>query len=60
MVDPVSYEPGLDELRRQFKQPTNRVMAMLLGNGAAPIINDFFKDLDEKAKFKDLTETQQP
>ncbi len=60
VVDPVSYEPGLDELRRQFKQPTNRVMAMLLGNGAAPIINDFFKDLDEKAKFKDLTETQQP
>ncbi len=60
VVEPDTFEPGMDELRRQFKQPTNRMMAMLLGNGAAPIINEFFEDLDEKAKFKDLTATREP
>ena len=28
-----SFQPGMDELR-QFKQPTNRFMSMMLGNGA--------------------------
>ncbi len=60
VVEPESFEPGLEELHRQFKQPTNRVMAMLLGNGANPIITEFFEDLDEQAKFKDLTATSQP
>jgi hypothetical protein len=55
VVEPTNFEPSLDALRQQFKQPTNRIMAMLLGNGAGPILNDYFEQLDENAKFRDLT-----
>ena len=42
-------------MRLQFAQPTSRMLAMLLGNGAAPIVNEFVDRLDERAKFRDLT-----
>ncbi len=51
VVKPTSFEPSLDELRSQFKQPTNRMMAMLLGNDAGPILTEFYKSIDDKAGF---------
>lgn len=60
IVQPEAFQPSIEELRNQFKQPTNRLMAMLLGNGANSIINDFFEGLDEKANFQDLTGAPTP
>ncbi|MBL6725859.1 MAG: hypothetical protein ISQ09_12295 [Rubripirellula sp.] len=49
------FQPGVDELREQFKQPTNRFMSMMLGNGASQIVGGYFERMDEKSRFQDFT-----
>ncbi len=59
VVKPARFEPALEELRRQFKQPTNRMMAMLLGNGTGEIISDFYKNVDEQSGFVNYLDEQE-
>ncbi len=60
VVTPTRFEPALEELRRQFKQPTNRMMAMLLGNGTSKIISDFYENVDEQAGFVSYLDEDSP
>jgi hypothetical protein len=53
VVKPTKFDPPLEALRRQFKQPTNRMMAMLLGNDTGPIIQGFFESVEKQAGFTD-------
>lgn len=50
-----SFQPGIDELREQFKQPTNRFMSMMLGNGANQIVGGYFEKMDKQNDFEDYT-----
>ena len=50
-----SFQPGIEELQEQFKQPTNRFMSMMLGNGAGEIVRGYFERMDDKSEYKDLT-----
>jgi hypothetical protein len=58
VVKPTKFEPSLDELRRQFKEPTNRMMAMMVGNDAGEIINSFYESVDEKTGFTSFIEQE--
>jgi hypothetical protein len=58
VVTPTKFEPSLDELRRQFKEPTNRMMAMMVGNDSGEIINAFFESVDEKSGFTSFIEQE--
>ena len=58
VVTPTKFEPSLDELRRQFKQPTNRMMAMMVGNDAGAVINAFYESVDKKSGFKSFVEEE--
>jgi hypothetical protein len=60
VIEPKTFQPGIEELRRQFKQPTNRMMGMLLGNGENPVLEAYFTGLNEQAKFKNLMSEPQP
>jgi hypothetical protein len=51
VVTPTQFTPSIDELREQFKQPTNRMMAMFIGNDAGPIISGFFDSVDKKVGY---------
>jgi hypothetical protein len=59
VVIPTRFEPSLDELMNQFKQPTNRMMAMLLGNDSGNIISDFYKNVDEDADYVNFIDPAQ-
>lgn len=54
-----SFQPGMDELREQFKQPTNRFMSMMLGNGANQIVGGYFEKMDKQNDFEDYTSAQE-
>jgi len=50
-----SFQPSVEDLREQFKQPTNRFMSTMLGNGASEIVGGYFERMDDTSRFKDLT-----
>ncbi len=58
VVKPTEFEPSLDELRRQFKEPTNRMMAMMVGNNSGEIINAFYESVDEETGFTSFIEEE--
>ena len=53
VVKPTAFSPAPDELREQFKQPTNRMMTRMLGNNSNEVVAEFFESVDEAADFKD-------
>ena len=57
VVSPKEFKPSIDELQVQFRQPTNRMMAMMVGGSdVGPIVSGFFEAIDEKSgyeKFED-------
>jgi chemotaxis protein histidine kinase CheA len=57
VVSPKEFKPSIDELQAQFRQPTNRMMAMMVGGSdVGSIVNGFFNAIDEKSgyeKFED-------
>lgn len=58
VVQPTEFTPSVDELRQQFKQPTNRMMATFVGNDAGAIINGFYEAIDEQTGYKSFLESE--
>ena len=57
VVKATRFEPSLDELRRRFKEPTNRMMALLVGGSDTnAIIQGFYKAVDEQTGFAETIE----
>ncbi len=53
VVRPNGFQPSVDELQRRFKQPQERMMAMLLGNEeAGAIVRGFYKSVDDAMGFE--------
>ena len=59
VVKPTRFEPSLDELRRQFKQPINRRMAAMIDTGVSDILNDFMEGVDKEAGYTNLMQRDQ-
>ncbi len=52
VVKPSKFEPSMDELQQRFKQPTNRMMALIVGGGDTDsIIQGFYESMDERTGF---------
>ncbi len=53
VVRPTGFQPPIDELKRRFLQPQERMMAMLLGNeDAGAIVRGFYKSVDDAMGFE--------
>jgi hypothetical protein len=53
VIERTSLLPTTDDLRAIFKQPSERMMAMFMGDGAAGKIQQgFYEAIDEKTSFK--------
>lgn len=59
VVKPTKFEPSMDELRRQFKEPMNRRMVGMMDNGSNKIVQDFITSVNDQAGFEDLTNQDQ-
>ncbi len=56
VVKPTSFEPSTDELRRQFKQPTGRMMATIMvrdQESTTAIIQGFYESVDDETGFSE-------
>jgi hypothetical protein len=49
VVQPTKVEPSAEELKAQYQQPINRMMATFIGNDTDGILSDFYKAVDEQA-----------
>ncbi|MEM9827335.1 MAG: hypothetical protein AAF958_12130 [Planctomycetota bacterium] len=45
VIEPTNFEPSIESLREQFRQPFPRQIAAFRVNGSAEIQNDFFNDV---------------
>lgn len=53
VVEPTEFQPDLEELHEQFRQPQGRFMAMLLGNDdARNILRGVYESVDERTGFE--------
>ncbi|TWU35291.1 hypothetical protein Q31b_53870 [Novipirellula aureliae] len=52
VVEPTAFQPDIEALKAQFKNPRDRIMAMFSGGGSAnQIITGFFESIDERTGF---------
>ncbi len=59
VVQPTKFDPSIDELRRQFTQPINRMMARMVATDIGEIRNGYYESLDEKAGFEEFEQKQE-
>ena len=59
IVKPTNFEPSVDELRQQFRQPKNRAALAAIDPGIGSVLGEFYESIDKKAGFADLTVTEQ-
>jgi len=53
VVTPTEFQPSIDQLHQQFRQPQQRFMAQLLGNDdAREIVRGFYESVDERTGFE--------
>lgn len=53
VVKPTEFQPDMETLKEQFRQPQQRFMAQLLGNDdARNIVRGFYESVDERTGFK--------
>ncbi|SMP63109.1 hypothetical protein SAMN06265222_10819 [Neorhodopirellula lusitana] len=53
VVTPTEFQPDAETLHEQFRQPQQRFMAQLLGNGdARNIVRGFYESVDERTGFE--------
>jgi hypothetical protein len=53
VVQPIEFQPDVEQLREQFSQPQQRFMAQLIGDdGATNIIRGFFETVNERTGFE--------
>ncbi|QDT06377.1 hypothetical protein K227x_47860 [Rubripirellula lacrimiformis] len=54
VVEPTKFDPSIEELRRQFKQPVNRMMARMVASDIGEIRRGYYEALDEAAGFEEI------
>ncbi|TWU60138.1 hypothetical protein Poly51_04120 [Rubripirellula tenax] len=59
IVQPSKFEPSTDELRRQFKQPVNRMMARMVASDLGEIRRGYYEQLDKTAGFEEIKPTDE-
>lgn len=53
VVQPIEFQPEVEQLREQFSQPQQRFMAQLIGDdGATNIVRGFFETVNERTGFE--------
>jgi hypothetical protein len=55
VVKPIKFEPSIDELQQQFREPNNRRNLVAIDAGIGGVLTEFYKSLDERAGFDDLS-----
>lgn len=58
VVRPTKFEPSLDALRQQFREPINRRQLAAVNAGAGEVINDFFESVDQRSGYTSMFEEQ--
>ena len=52
VVQPTGFQPSIEELRRRFKEPRERMMALLLGTeDVQSVMRGFYESVDERTGF---------
>tara|TARA_R110002049_G_scaffold47902_3_gene138524 strand:+ start:47255 stop:49927 length:2673 start_codon:yes stop_codon:yes gene_type:complete len=52
VIEPTGFQPSTEELKRRFKQPRERMMAMLMGvEDVQSVINGFYESIDKRTGF---------
>ncbi len=54
VVQPTKFEPSTEELRRQFKQPVNRMMARMVATDIGDIRQGYYESLDKSTGFEEI------
>lgn len=54
VVQPNKFEPSTDELRAQFKQPVNRMMARMVASDITDIRRGYYESMDKEMSFEEI------
>ncbi|TWU47757.1 hypothetical protein [Rubripirellula reticaptiva] len=54
VVEPTKFEPSTDELRAQFKQPVNRMMARMVASDITDIRRGYYESMDKEMGFEEI------
>ncbi|KAA1259457.1 hypothetical protein LF1_19900 [Rubripirellula obstinata] len=58
VVQPTKFEPAVEELQEQFKQPVNRMMARMVSTDINEVLSGYYDSVDEKAGFESFVEAE--
>ncbi|TWT80901.1 hypothetical protein CA13_23470 [Planctomycetes bacterium CA13] len=59
VVKPTGFQPDTDMLKSRFKEPRDRMMALLAGGGSAnDVLTGFYKSVDERTGFSFLRDDE--
>lgn len=58
VIQPTKFEPTIEELQEQFKQPVNRMMARMVATDLNQVLGGFYESVDEKAGFESFVESE--
>lgn len=58
VIQPTKFEPTVEELQEQFKQPVNRMMARMVATDLNQVLGGFYESVDEKAGFESFVESE--
>ena len=60
VIKPTGFQPSVEELRRRFKQPRERMMALMLGaEDANSVMRGFYESVDERTGFNYVAPEQE-
>ena len=60
VLQPTGFQPSTEELRRRFKQPRERMMALLLGTeDVQSVMRGFYESIDERTGFNFVVPEQE-
>ena len=54
VIKPTKFDPSVEELQAQFKQPMNRMMSRMVATDTNEVIQGYYKSIDEKAGFEEF------
>jgi hypothetical protein len=58
VIAPTKFEPTIEELQEQFKQPVNRMMARMVSTDINEVLSDYYDSVDEKAGFESFVDSE--
>lgn len=56
VVQPTKFDPPVDELQEQFKQPINRMMARMVATDVNEVLQGYYQSVDDEVGFESFTE----